>query len=76
VILWWVANAVLGLVALPIVLLEAFRIIRSLSAVTAAASGIEQSVQAVAGSVPPVMTTLSGIAGKCERLEAASAGSA
>jgi hypothetical protein len=71
VILWWAANAVLALVALPLVLVEALRIIRSLGAVTAAAQGIEQSAGAVATSVPPVMTTLSGIAGKCQRLETA-----
>lgn len=75
-ILWWAANAVLALVALPLVLLEALKIIRSLSAVTNAAAGIEHSVQAVAGSVPPVMAALSGIAGKCERLEEAVAASA
>ena len=70
-ILWWLANAVLALVALPIVLLEAFKIIRSLTAVTTAARDIESSVHAVASAVPPVMTTVSGIAGRCQRLETA-----
>ncbi|HJV08441.1 MAG TPA: hypothetical protein VJ653_02140 [Acidimicrobiales bacterium] len=36
--LWWVANAVLALVALPIVLADAIPVIRSLSAVTVAAT--------------------------------------
>ena len=67
-ILWWVGNAVLGLVAVPIVLLHAFRIIRSLSAVSVAARDIAGSVDAVAGTVPPVMTTLGGIAGKLRRI--------
>jgi hypothetical protein len=68
VILWWVGNAVLAFVALPIVLMVAFRIIGSLSAVTAAARDISASVQSVAGSVPPVMTTLDGIAGRLRSL--------
>lgn len=67
-ILWWVGNALLLLVALPIVLLHAFRIIRSLSAVTVAARHIAGSVDTVAGAVPPVMTTLAGVAGKLGRL--------
>jgi hypothetical protein len=68
VILWWVGNALLAFVALPIVLMVALRIIRSLSAVTAAARDISASVHSVAGSVPPVMTTLDGIAGRLGRL--------
>jgi hypothetical protein len=68
VILWWVGNALLAFVALPIVLMVALRIIRSLSAVTAAARDISASVQSVAGSVPPVMTTLDGIAGRLRSL--------
>jgi hypothetical protein len=71
VILWWVGNALLAFVALPIVLVEAFRIIRSLTAVTTAARDIAGSVQSVSGSVPPVMTTLAGVADRCRRLEAA-----
>lgn len=70
-ILWWAGNALLAFVALPIVLREAFRIIRSLSAVTAAARDIAASVQSVGGSVPPVMTTLGGIAARCEQLSRA-----
>ena len=69
-ILWWVGNAILAFVALPLVLLEAFRIIRSLQAVTAAARDIAGSAGAVSGSVPPVATTLSGIADRCRRLQA------
>jgi hypothetical protein len=67
VILWWVGNALLAL-ALPIVLVLAFRIIRSLAAVTVAARHIAGSVHAVAGTVPPVMTTLGSVAGKLGRL--------
>lgn len=67
-IAWWVGNAVLAFVALPIVLLEASRIIRSLAAVKSAARDIAGSVQSVGGSVPPVMATVGGIAGRCEQL--------
>lgn len=67
-ILWWVGNALLAFVALPMVLVEAFRIIRSLSAVTSAARQIAGSVDSVSASVPPVMTTLGGIAGKLGRI--------
>jgi Flp pilus assembly protein TadG len=70
VILWWVGNAVL-LLALPIVLVEAFRIMRSLSVVTAAARDIADSVQAVARSVPPAMSTVGAIAQRCRTLESA-----
>ena len=70
-ILWWVGNAVLAFVALPLVLSEAFRIIRSLQVVTAAAGDIATSVQSVAGSVPAVATTVSGIASGCGDLERA-----
>jgi hypothetical protein len=68
VILWWAGNALLAFVALPVVLVEASRIIRSLAAVKAAARDIAGSVQSVGGSLPPVMTTLGGIAGRCEQL--------
>jgi hypothetical protein len=68
VILWWLGNALLALVALPLVVMEAARIIRSLAAVKAAARDIAGSVQSVGGSVPPVMATLGGIAGRCEQL--------
>ena len=67
-ILWWVGNALLAVVALPLVLVHAFRIIRSLSAVTVAASDIAGSVDAVAGTVPPVMTTLGAVGAKLRRL--------
>jgi hypothetical protein len=66
--LWWVGNALLAFVALPVVVLEASRIIRSLAAVKAAARDIAGSVQSIGGSVPAVMTTVGGIAGRCERL--------
>jgi hypothetical protein len=71
-IVWWVGNALLAFVALPIVLVEALRIIRSLAAVKAAARDIAGSVHSVGASVPPVMTTLGGIAGRCEHLARAS----
>ena len=67
-ILWWVGNALLAFVALPVVLLEASRIIRSLGAVKGAARDIAGSVQSVGASVPPVMTSLGAIAGRCEQL--------
>ena len=70
-ILWWVGNALLALVALPIVLVQAFRIIRSLSAVRTAARDIAGSVQSVAGTVPPVMATLGGITSRAEQLSRA-----
>ena len=69
-ILWWLGNALLAL-ALPVVLLEAFRIIRSLDVVRAAARDIAGSVHTVSGTVPGAMTTLSRIAGSCRQLEAA-----
>jgi hypothetical protein len=68
VILWWVGNAFLAFVALPVVLVEALRIIGSLAAVKAAARDIAGSVRSVGGSVPPVMATLGGIAGRCQQL--------
>lgn len=67
-ILWWLGNALLAFVALPIVLVEAFRIIRSLTAVKAAAVDIAGSVRSVGASVPPVMSTLDAIAGRCQQL--------
>ena len=70
-ILWWVGNALLLFVALPLVLAEAARIIRSLNVVTGAARDIASSVRSVSGSVPAVMTTVSGIATGCRDLEAA-----
>ena len=70
-ILWWVGNALLVLVALPLVLAEAFRIIRSLNVVTASARDIAGSVRSVSSSVPTVMTTVSGIASGCRDLERA-----
>jgi hypothetical protein len=66
--LWWVGNALL-LLALPVVLVEAFRIIRSLSVVTGAARDIAGSVQAVSRTVPQVVGSLGGIAGRCRDLE-------
>jgi len=71
VILWWVGNALLALVALPLALVLAFRIIRSLGAVRAAARGIAGSVESVGASVPGVMSTLSTVATQCRQLEAA-----
>jgi hypothetical protein len=68
--LWWVGNLVLVL-ALPIVLVEAFRIIRSLSIVRGAAQDIAGSLQTVSRTVPPVMGTLAGIAGRCRDLDTA-----
>jgi hypothetical protein len=67
-ILWWVGNALLAAVALPLVVIEAWRIIRSLAAVKAATRDIAGSVQSVAGSVPPVMTALGGIASRAEQM--------
>lgn len=68
--LWWVGNALLAL-ALPIVLIEAFRIIRSLAVVTGAARDIAGSVQRVADAAPPTMDALAGIARRCHDLESA-----
>ena len=67
--LWWVGNALLAFVALPLVLAEARRIIRSLNVVSGAARDIATSVKSVSGSVPAVVTTVSGIASGCRRLE-------
>ena len=69
-ILWWIGNALL-VAALPIVLMEAIRIIRSLAAVKAAARDIAGSVKTVSGSVPGVVTAMSTIAVRCEQLGAA-----
>ena len=66
--LWWVANALLAFVALPVVVLEASRIIRSLAAVKAATRDIAASVRSVGASVAPVMASVGGIAGRCEQL--------
>jgi hypothetical protein len=68
VILWWVGNAVLAFVALPVVMMAALRIIRSLVAVKAATRDIAVSVRSVGGSVAPVMASVGGIAGRCEQL--------
>ena len=68
-ILWWAGNAVLALVALPVVLVVAFRIIRSLGAVTTATRGIAGSVRSIGGSVPPVMTSMAGVVAAARRLE-------
>ncbi len=70
-IAWWVANAVLAFVALPVVLVEALRIIRSLTVVTTAARDIAASAQSVAAAVPTVATTVSAIAAGCGQLESA-----
>ena len=70
-LLWWVGNALLALVALPLVLAEAIRIIRSLGVVTGAARDIAASVQSVSKEVPGVMTAVSGIASGCRELETA-----
>ena len=67
--LWWLGNALLAFVALPLVLAEAVRVIRSLAVVTDAARDIAGSVQSVAGAVPGVVTTVTGIASGCRRLE-------
>jgi hypothetical protein len=67
VILWWVGNAFLAFVALPVVMVEALRIIRSLGAVKAAARDIAGSVRSVGTSVPPLMTAVDGIASRCLR---------
>lgn len=69
-ILWWVGNGLLVL-ALPVVLAEAFRIIRSLSVITGAARDIAASVQAVSRNVPPVVASVASVADQCHRLEAA-----
>ena len=69
-ILWWVGNALL-LLALPVVLFEAAKIIRSLNTVKAAARDIAGSVASVSATVPPTMSALSGIATRCRQLEAA-----
>jgi hypothetical protein len=74
VILWQVGNAVLACVALPLVLVEAFRIMRSLKVVTGAARDIATSVQSVARSVPTVATTVTEIASDCGELELALTG--
>ena len=70
-ILWSVGNALLAFVALPIIFIEAFRIMRSLTVVTSAARDIASSVQSVAGTVPAVAATVSGIASGCGDLERA-----
>ena len=68
--LWWVGNALIAL-ALPVVLVEAGRIIRSLGAVKAAARDIAGSVDVVGATVPPTTSTLSRIAERCRRLAGA-----
>ena len=70
-ILWWVGNALLAFVALPLVLREAFRIIRSLTVVTGAARDIASSVGSVSDAVPGVVRTVAGVAAGCARLERA-----
>jgi hypothetical protein len=69
--LWWGAHAALALVALPLLLLEAGRIIRALRVVTAATRDIAGSAEAISGAVPAVTASLSGVAGRCRQLEAA-----
>ena len=67
-ILWWVANALLVL-ALPVVLAEASKIMRSLATTRAAARDIAASLRSVSATAPPTMTTLSAVAELCRRLE-------
>ena len=71
--LWWVANAVLACVALPIVLVKAVRVIRSLAVVKAAALDIAASSEAIASTVPPVMASVRRISVACRDLRDATA---
>ncbi len=66
--LWRVGNALLAL-ALPVVLAEAFKIVRSLAAIRVAACDIARSVGSVSATVRPTMATLSAVAVLCRRLE-------
>lgn len=59
------------MLALPVVLVTAFGIIRSLSVVTGAARDIAGSVDTVSSTVPPVMGALAGIADRCAALKTA-----
>ena len=65
--LWWAGNALL-LLALPVVLFEASKIIRSLQVVRGAARDIATSVHTVGATVPPAMAVLDRIAGRCRQL--------
>lgn len=69
--LWWAGNLAVALVALPLLVVEAGRIMRSLRTVTAAAGDIAGSVESVAASVPPVTASLATVAAHCRRLEPA-----
>lgn len=67
-VLWWVGNAVLAFVALPLVVATSFRIIRSLGIVKAAALDIAASAEAISSTAVPVMASVDRIARGCREL--------
>lgn len=67
-LLWWIANAALAFVALPVVLVKSVRIIRSLAIVKAAALDIAGSSEAISSTVVPVMASVDRIARGCREL--------
>lgn len=66
--LWWIGNAVLAFVALPVLLVRAVRIIRSLAVVNGAVVGIAASSETIASTVPPVIASVGRIADRCRDL--------
>ena len=71
-ILWWVGNALLALVALPIA--ARCRVPASSGRFAPFSTrsrplDIAGSVESVSATVPPVVTTLSTVAAQCRRLE-------
>lgn len=67
-LLWWVGNAVLAFVALPLVLAKSLRIIRSLGIVKAAALDIAASAETISSTAVPVMASVDRIARGCRQL--------
>lgn len=66
--LWWIGNAVLAFVALPVLLVKCVRIIRSLAVIKNAALDIAASSETISSTVPPVIATVGRIADACHRL--------
>ena len=66
--LWWIGNAVVALVVLPLVAFLALRIIRALAVTYRAAADIRASLAEVAGGIPPAVGALASVATRCERL--------
>lgn len=68
--LWWIGNAVVALVALPLVLVKSVRVIRSLAVVRGAAVDIATSSETISSTTAPVVASVARIADRCRELRA------